>query len=792
MSPSTVRALSLFGLLWATQTGLGCAGDSSVAAPGRGSRAASATLSATRSKLADVQRRFERGSWAPLPTDAARSGAARSRPGPRIDLPERASGPVRIEDAESALSVAFTLQGARDQPGSFADGITVYDDATTEGASLFRAATPGGTEDFVLFEQRPDHEHIVLNFTTTRVSGLRLTANTLELLDSGGAPRLRVAPPFLIDSDGASHEALLAVRGCAFDESPAAPWGRPTVAPCADGSAGGACQCELSVTWDGADVRYPALLDPQWMTTDSMAHARQFATATALNDGRVLVVGGEKALISLSSTELYDPGTGTWAMGPSLSVTRTQHAAALLSDGRVLVAGGSWGVNILDTAEILDPAAGTKWHSAGTMAIARRSHTLTALPGGGALVAGGYGVKSYLDSAELFNPAGTWSAAGTMSVSRSDHTATLLPSGDIFVVGGYASGSTASTDVYQVSNQTWTPGPDLLQGRFNHTTHLVGAGVNAQVFVVGGRSSDGGVLSTTELLTPGGVWTSGPTMAQARTEHRALTLPNGSVLVIGGADKSLTQLETTELIALPGAWTAGAPLNEARMDHVAALLPGGGVLAAGGNVLASAEVWRLLGPSVACGTSSECVSGACVGGVCCDKPCTGACNACRAVDTGLADGVCGPRKVTDCKGFACDPTSGDCLITCSTNDDCDLASACTDGKCTPDLGMCDGDTVVKSHGPPEPCGTFSCDPATNRCLMACDTSNQCADGFSCVGATHDCTKSEPIAPPADTAGCGCHQASMPESGPGSLLFGATALLVLARRRRRSRAIRTRG
>ena len=73
-----------------------------------------------------------------------------------------------------------------------------------------------------------------------------------------------------------------------------------------------------------------------WAATASMATPRSSLTATALDDGRVLVVGefGE------STTELYDPPTGTWIPGGTLNEPRVLHVAVRLRDGRVLVAGG--------------------------------------------------------------------------------------------------------------------------------------------------------------------------------------------------------------------------------------------------------------------------------------------------------------------------------------------------------------------------------------------------------------------------------------------------------------------
>lgn len=69
-------------------------------------------------------------------------------------------------------------------------------------------------------------------------------------------------------------------------------------------------------------------------------------TATLLEDGGVLVTGGQTTITSrlpppgVASAEIYYPSTGRWsATGPMLE-PRTLYAAVLLEDGKVLVSGG--------------------------------------------------------------------------------------------------------------------------------------------------------------------------------------------------------------------------------------------------------------------------------------------------------------------------------------------------------------------------------------------------------------------------------------------------------------------
>jgi hypothetical protein len=75
-----------------------------------------------------------------------------------------------------------------------------------------------------------------------------------------------------------------------------------------------------------------------------MSTARDGATATLLPSGKVLVTGGfnlDTGGPYLTSAELYDPASNSWAPAAPMSTARDSHTATLLGDGQVLVAGDS-------------------------------------------------------------------------------------------------------------------------------------------------------------------------------------------------------------------------------------------------------------------------------------------------------------------------------------------------------------------------------------------------------------------------------------------------------------------
>jgi N-acetylneuraminic acid mutarotase len=187
----------------------------------------------------------------------------------------------------------------------------------------------------------------------------------------------------------------------------------------------------------------------KWTKTEGgMSTPRFEHSATLLDDGRVLIAGGQGPPISgnsaaLATTEIYDPAVDSFRKSNDMSDARFNHTAVKLPDRTVMVVGGAGGTNgdtSLATAEVFNPADG-RWTPAGALTNSRTGHSAVVFNDGRVLVAGGEsvtrGARRSLNSAEIFNlERREWQSAGNMNCARSEAGATVLGDGTAIVVAG--------------------------------------------------------------------------------------------------------------------------------------------------------------------------------------------------------------------------------------------------------------------------------------------------------------------------------------------------------------------
>jgi hypothetical protein len=347
-------------------------------------------------------------------------------------------------------------------------------------------------------------------------------------------------------------------------------------------------------------------------------------TATLLRDGRVLVVGGFNLKPNfeflsgepVTKAELYDPATRKWSDTGSPASPRYGHTATLLDDGTVLVIGGGTVPYVGPSAEweVYDPVA-DHWRVGGRLVVGRWLHTATVLADGRILVAGGGGpgvIPFTIDDCEILDPiTATTQRTGTfvnnLETSRGNGrfgcAALRLTDGTVLNAGGFNSSAGLFGGVFGLlTAEQFAP----LLGQWSAVPSLPTDHSTSQLFLL----EDGTVLylggTAPEALRwrPGAPeWTVLSSPLLTHQTLQAVTLADGRIWVAGGADAQgyggldwhLTRpgsiAGTESYDALSNTWTLTTPLLEPRAGLTTTLLRDGRVLVAGGSTNATAELY---------------------------------------------------------------------------------------------------------------------------------------------------------------------------------------------------------
>ena len=340
-----------------------------------------------------------------------------------------------------------------------------------------------------------------------------------------------------------------------------------------------------------------------WATLARLATGRIDQTATVLQDGRVLVVGGSKEAEAnqLATAEIFNPKTNAWSAAASMAYPRARHTATLLADGRVLVVGGLGPGR--GNSEIYDPGT-NKWSPAGNLISARANHQAVRLADGRVLVMGGRQPGRPLSSAEIFDPVlRSWASTGSLLVARDRPQAVILPGGKVLVTGGVsvdtggsldasvlAGSPLATTEVYDPATKVWIPGPTMSVGRVGHAMATLG---NGDVFVVGGTRDP----APAEILdSRSDTWASTAQVAPRIAPVVGVLVGGTRVIVAGGLvekyDPATVQSTGYTFVLLDsvdvfdtarGSWSSAPPMAVARWLATGSMLADGRFLVCGGG-----------------------------------------------------------------------------------------------------------------------------------------------------------------------------------------------------------------
>lgn len=384
---------------------------------------------------------------------------------------------------------------------------------------------------------------------------------------------------------------------------------------------------EISVFLRKVNAFSPPSTSADPRTCQKLTTARAGHTATLLQNGKVFIAGGYniKQGVSerqaLADTELFDPTTGTFVAGPPMGVSGTTrlpkafHTATLLNNGQVLLWGGEEYIganNLLSTKSIhlvYDAKASTMLAAPaaqGCGRLARTRHGAAMDLNGKVLLVGGVyqqtGTTPQLqDKVEWFDPDnGTCSVMDGFTFPRKDLSVTAVLNGGYIGVAGGSDATQLKTEVvffrYDNGKFNQVPiaqPPQLREGRRLAAVSLMGA--DQEFMVLSGGYGDAVTtkpLASSELVKVlgNGSVAPGPTVG-TRGEVCSVRLNDGTVMAIGGlttdspgspprSDGSTVVIRMDKEGGVQG--LGGPALATPRYSHTCTLLPDGSVLVLGG------------------------------------------------------------------------------------------------------------------------------------------------------------------------------------------------------------------
>jgi hypothetical protein len=267
-------------------------------------------------------------------------------------------------------------------------------------------------------------------------------------------------------------------------------------------------------------------------------------SASVLQDGRILVVGGEvssTASVSIVSATYIGSVSGTaisWVSSTSLPVSRIEHGQHTLSDGRVVILGGNEGLDSSNVYFGTVNMTSITWVSGTSLPQALSSYQGTILGDGRIIIAGGATTSGLTISTTYLGTISTnsitWVTSTELPRTVADGKMDVLKDGRVVVVNGESPAHTAISSVYigSITNNsiTWVASTSTTSAEREHMAHVLPDG---QIFSFGGYAATTrrllGTVSGTTIS-----WTTTTAMPSNRYEMASVVLPDGRVVSIAG------------------------------------------------------------------------------------------------------------------------------------------------------------------------------------------------------------------------------------------------------------------
>ena len=234
-----------------------------------------------------------------------------------------------------------------------------------------------------------------------------------------------------------------------------------------------------------------------WAVENSMTNGVR-APMSAGSNGLLYYFGGQDSGGAENYVQTYNPATGAWSSGASMTTARYQGVAVAPGNGLIYVMGGWNNSAPTNVVEVYDPVGNT-WKSETSLGHSSACSVGGAINGLIYVLTGCDGSAGNSNEFDVYNPVtNTWTSLTSPAHNHNSGAGGVI-GGKFYVAGGYdASTATGITEVYDPQTSTWTTASAMPA----QLGELGGAAFSGNLYVVGGLDNSSNPQPEVYLYNP--------------------------------------------------------------------------------------------------------------------------------------------------------------------------------------------------------------------------------------------------------------------------------------------------
>ena len=311
-----------------------------------------------------------------------------------------------------------------------------------------------------------------------------------------------------------------------------------------------------------------------WAVENSMTNGVR-APMSAGSNGLLYYFGGQDSGGAENYVQTYNPATGAWSSGASMTTARYEGVAVAPGNGLIYVIGGWNNSAPSSVVEAYDPVGNT-WKSEASLGHPSGCSEGGAINGLIYVLTGCDGSASPSNEFDVYNPATkAWTSLTKPSHNHSGGAGGVM-GGKLYVAGGYDTSNTAPTgitEVYDPQTGTWSTLSPMSASLAGLGSAVI-TGSSDSLYVLGGVDGSNNLQTSIYEYTVGSGWSELPSSLSTATSNMGVVALDSEIFAAGGATSGSPYSNATQAVDTDNVTWASDTTSVATIDPNAGLATG--------------------------------------------------------------------------------------------------------------------------------------------------------------------------------------------------------------------------